>query len=299
MDLKQINYFIVVCEQRSFSRAVEILDVSQPSISRQIQLLEAELRQHLLRRTGRGVEPTEAGLRFLNHARALHKLASHAKQDLQTFRSSAQGKVRLGLPPRVARRLTPLIVQEFRAQAPNSSISIAEGLSSDMRGWLIKNRIDLALLYDPSPAAMLAYETIYREDMVLAYAKTCQPRPPRLIKAVQLGQYPLVLPSMPNSIRTLVENICNDFEVSLNIVAEVDVVQTAVETISYDQVFTIIPRSAIHDTARHQELTFSAIKDPVIMNNLVLAMPINSPNPELAETTANILRSIDMGRHMV
>src|SRR3546814_13694420 len=105
MNLKQIHYFIVVCEQRSFSRAVDILDVAQPSISRQIQLLESELQQHLLRRTGRGVEPTEAGLRFLSHARAMHALAVHAKQDLLGFRSSVQGKVRLGMPPRIARPL--------------------------------------------------------------------------------------------------------------------------------------------------------------------------------------------------
>ncbi|TCT06969.1 LysR family transcriptional regulator [Paralcaligenes ureilyticus] len=298
MDLKQIRYFIVVCELRSVSRAAEILDVSQPSISRQIQLLEAELRQHLLRRTGRGMEPTEAGLRFLSHARALDKLANHARQDLQSFQSPTQGKVRLGLPPRIARRLTPLIVQEFRAQMPNSSIRIVEGLSADMRGWLIKSKIDLALLYDPTPAAMLSYETIYREDMVLAYAKTCRPRPPKNIKAGQLERYPLVLPSRPNSIRTLVDRICHDAEISLNIVAEVDVVQTAVETISYDQVYTIIPRSAIHDTPHRKELTFSCIKEPVIKNSLVLAMLVHGANPELTQTTAHIVRHIDMAKYM-
>src|SRR5690606_17070022 len=123
MNLKQIHYFIVVCEQRSFSRAVDVLDVAQPSISRQVQLLEAELQQHLLRRTGRGVEPTEAGLRFLNHAKALHALAVHAKQDLLDFRSTVQGRVKLGLPPRIARRLTPHIVKQFRLLFPNSSIT--------------------------------------------------------------------------------------------------------------------------------------------------------------------------------
>src|SRR3546814_11400246 len=96
MNLKQIHYFIVVCEQRSFSRAVDILDIAQPSISRQIQLLESELQQHLLRRTGRGVEPTEAGLRFLSHAKSIQALAIHAKHDLLAFRSSRSEEHRVG-----------------------------------------------------------------------------------------------------------------------------------------------------------------------------------------------------------
>ncbi|MGE8673215.1 MAG: LysR family transcriptional regulator, partial [Achromobacter kerstersii] len=93
MDLKQIEYFVRVAERRSFSRAAEMLDVAQPTLSRQVRLLELELGQHLLYRNGRGAEPTEAGLRFLEHARALLTLAERAKEDLQTLRETPTGKV--------------------------------------------------------------------------------------------------------------------------------------------------------------------------------------------------------------
>lgn len=298
MDLKQIRYFITVCEQHSFSRAVDILDVSQPSLSRQIQLLEAELKQHLLRRTGRGVEPTEAGLRFLNHAKAIHALATHAKQDLQNFRFVVQGRVRLGMPPRIARRLTPHLVQKFRTLFPYSSITIAEGLSSEMREWLIKDRVDLALLYEPPASALMACESIYREDLVLAYAAACQPMPPATIKVTELDQYALVLPSTPNTIRVLVDSICRDLNVSLNIVAEVDVVQTIVETTACGNVFTIIPRSAIGDVPGQAELSFSAITEPVIKNNLTLALPVNRANSKLTGATADIIRGLDFAHYL-
>ena len=294
-----MHYFIVVSEQRSFSRAVEILDVSQPSLSRQIQLLETELKQHLLRRTGRGVEPTEAGLRFLHHAKTIHKLATYARQDLQSFRSSVQGKVRLGMPPRIARRLTPHLVHQFRALFPDSSITIAEGLSSEMREWLIKDRVDLALLYDPPASVLMSCESIYREELVLAYTRTYRPVPPKKIKVTQLGLYPLVLPSAPNTIRALVDNTCRDLNVQLNIVAEVDVVHTIVETTSYGNVFTIIPRSAIGDIPGHTELAFSTIVEPVIKNNLTLALPVNGPNSKLAGATADLIRGLDISHYMM
>lgn len=298
MNLKQIHYFIVVCEQRSFSGAVDILDVSQPSLSRQIQLLETELKQHLLRRTGRGVEPTEAGLRFLNHAKAIHKLAVHAKHDLHSFRVSQQDKLRLGMPPRIARRLTPHLLQEFRALFPQASITIAEGLSTELREWLIKDRVDLALLYEPSPSALMTCESIYREDLVLAYTKTCNPLPPAIIKVTDLDKYPLVLPSAPNTIRALVDSTCRSLNVQLDIVAEVDVVQTIVETTSHGNTFTVIPRSAISDIPGQAELAFSTIIDPPIKNNLALALPVNSVNAELTHAAADIIRRLDIARYL-
>ena len=128
-----------------------MLDVAQPTLSRQVRLLEQELGQHLLYRNGRGVEPTEAGLRFVEHARALLALAERAREDLRSLRETPAGKVSVGLPPRIARVLTPPLVQAFRREFPGASIAVAEGLSAQVREWLLAGRVDLALLYDPAP----------------------------------------------------------------------------------------------------------------------------------------------------
>lgn len=300
MDLKQLQYFIVIAEQRSFSRAADMLDLSQPSLSRQIQLLESELGQHLLVRTGRGVELTEAGARLLGHARTLHQLATQAKHDLMNFRSSAPGRVRLGIPPRIARRLAPNIMQQFRAQFPASSITMAEGLSAQLRDWLLKDKVDLALLYEPAPSSLMQVESLYREDLVLAHAHASGLRLPGQIPVADLGQYPLVLPSAPNTIRTLVEETCREHGVQLNVVAEVDVVQTIVETLSYshEQVFTVIPRSALRDIPGQTNLSCAPIVEPVIRNNLTLAIATAAAESRLVLAVAQIIRGIDMTSHM-
>ena len=71
MDLKQLEYFVKVAELESVTRASTLLGITQPSLSRQIRLLEVELRQTLLVRNGRGVQPTEAGVLLAKHARAM------------------------------------------------------------------------------------------------------------------------------------------------------------------------------------------------------------------------------------
>src|SRR3546814_3729519 len=143
---------------------------------------------------------------------------------------------------------------------------------SEMRDWLIKDRVDLALLYEPPPSVLMVCETIYREELVLAYPRALRPAPPRKVKVADLARYPLVLPSVPNTIRALVDSTCRDLNVELNVVAEVDVVHSIVETTARGNMFTIIPRSAITDHAGQDELGHSQIIEPTIRNNLTLAL---------------------------
>ncbi|WP_235597918.1 LysR substrate-binding domain-containing protein [Bordetella holmesii] len=291
MDLKQIEYFVNVAERRSFSRAAEALDVAQPTLSRQVRLLELELEQHLLYRNGRGVEPTEAGLRFLGHARGLLALAARAREDLRGLRASPSGKVVVGLPPRIARVLTPPLVATFRQTFPDAAITVAEGLSAQMREWLLSGRVDLALLYDPPATPQLATELLLREELVLVAPRQRQPPLPAHIPLAALTDIPLILPSSPNAIHTLVEGVCRRHGVRLNVVTEVDAVQTIVELASQGQACAILPRSAALDD---RALAVCHIESHPLRNQLVLATPRQRPATRLAEATARLMRSMDV-----
>lgn len=293
MDLKQIEYFLRVAERRSFSRAAEQLGIAQSSLSRQVALLEEELKQHLFSRNGRGVEPTEAGIRFMEHARALLALAERAKEDLQSLRESPSGKVAIGLPPRVAVVAAAPLLKAFRNAYPAASMTIAEGLSAQVREWLLAGRVELALLYDPPPTPQLAYESLFREDLVLVRAGT-QPPLPANVKVAQLGDYPLILPSLPNAIRTLVESTCRSRGTRLNVVVEIDAVHTIVELAAMGHGCAILPRSSVHFAPTDVPLSIATITSPHIRNNLVLATPRNRPVTRLAAGTADLMRSLDM-----
>src|SRR5688500_18807169 len=102
MDLRQLHYFVSIVDAGSFSRAAAALNLAQPSLSRQVALLETDLGQRLLTRTGRGVAPTEAGEALLVHARAMLDIAQRARDELRELHASPGGRVVVGLPPRVA-----------------------------------------------------------------------------------------------------------------------------------------------------------------------------------------------------
>ncbi|MFC4276882.1 LysR family transcriptional regulator [Achromobacter aloeverae] len=294
MDLRQIEYFVRVAENRSFSRAAGQLAVSQPSLSRQVGLLEQELGQHLLYRNGRGVEPTEAGLRFLDHARALLALAARAKEDLRGMGDIPSGKLIIGLPPRIALVLTPPLVRAFHQAFPDASITVAEGLSVQVREWLLAGRIDLAMLYDPPPSPQLTYESLFREELVLAAARSHRPDLPARVSVAQLRDYPLILPSAPNAIRALVESVCRAHGVHLRVVAEVDAVHTLVELANQGPACAILPRSAVRGPEPQPDLAVAGIVAPRILNDLALASPRHRPATRLATATAALLRGLDL-----
>jgi hypothetical protein len=132
MDLKCLNYFVTVIECGSFARASARLRIAQPALGWQIRKLEEELGAQLLLRHSRGVEPTDAGLRMLGHARVILARAQEAAAELRSLASEPQGTVVLGLTPSVNAMLTLPLLKRLSAEAPQIRMRPVEELSSGL-----------------------------------------------------------------------------------------------------------------------------------------------------------------------
>ncbi len=290
MDLKQLEYFVAVIEKGSFSRAAVAMNLAQPSLSRQVALLEGEFGQRLLERTGRGVRPTEAGTSLLSHARVMLNAATQARFHMTEMSSEPTGRVVVGLPHRVANDFCVPIIREFRARLPRAMISVVEGLSLSLRDALIGGQIDVAVLFDPAPTQLLSYEKLMREKLVLvAPAST---RLKEQVSIADLAQFPMVLPSAPNPIRSLVDAVLLPRKVSLNIIAEVGGVNTALNLVKSGLACSILPSSAVHRLPDADRLMVAQIGPPAMWNSLVLALPTARPLTRLTQETTSLLRSI-------
>ena len=120
MELKQLRYFVDVAELGSFAKAAEVLDVAQPTLSRQVRALELELRASLFHRNGRGVLLTPEGARFVDRARGVLQAADAAVQVLQEGDRRLRGKVVCGLTPSIAGLMLPELVRRFRERLPSA-----------------------------------------------------------------------------------------------------------------------------------------------------------------------------------
>ncbi len=291
MDIRHLESLVAIADCGSFSRAAVALNLTQPSLSRQIKLLEAEVGQRLLVRTGRGVAPTAAGEALLVHARSMLEAARRAREELLDMKADPSGRVLVGLPPRVALGLSVPLVKGFRARFPRAVITLQEGLSQTLRESLIAGRLDLALLFDPPPSPQLKYEPLMRERLLLV-APPGSRLPPRASLA-SLATYPMVLPNAPNAVRGVVDGVLGPRGISLNVVAEVGAVQTVLTLVAQGVGCTILPESAQMGVAASARLPEAVIGPPAIWNSLVLAVPLARPATRLTRETLQLLRLMD------
>lgn len=294
MDLKQLEYFVAVAEKGSISRAAVAMHVSQPTVSRHVNLLEQELGQRLLERTGRGVRLTGAGQALLVHARVMLDAAAQARFEIKEMRSEPTGKVIIGLPHRVSAGLCVPLVRQFRQALPNAMVAMSEGLSLALREDLIGGRIDIALLFDPAPTPLLKYEPLMREKLVLIAPPGT--RLPPQVSVQSLKDYSMVLPSSPNPIRNLVDAVLLPRKISLKIVAEVGAVHSALTLVEQGVACSILPESAVVNTHAHSRIVHAPIGPPAMWNQLVLAVPAARPLNRLTQQAVKLLRELDFRR---
>jgi LysR family nitrogen assimilation transcriptional regulator len=276
VDLKQLEYFVRVAELGSFTRASSVLDIAQPALSRQVRLLEVELRQNLLLRNGRGVTATDAGKLLLEHGRGILHQVERAREDLGRVRGSLAGRVAVGLPPSIAKMLTVPLTREFRKRLPSAALSISEGLSISMQDGLLTGRLDIALLYNPSPSPELDTRPLMEEALYLIAPRAPktprQPKTPLLpITLKEVAELPLVIPSRPNAIRMLVETQMASIGCKPLISLEIDGVAAILDLVADGAGHAILPRYALASTARPEHYLVRPIIKPRLGSKLALA----------------------------
>jgi len=294
MNLRQIEYFVRVAELGSFTRASVAAGISQPSLSRQVRLLEVELRQTLLHRNGRGIELTPAGRVLLEHGQAMLQTVERARDALNDLRGDPRGKVVVGLPSRVARLLTTHLVRNFRTEFPHAAITVAEGLSTALHEWLLLGKVDIALLFDPPRSADLELEQLHDEELVLVGPHGGKAA--RRVPLERVGGYPLILPRVPNATRAVLEAAAGKLGVALQICAEVDTIQNILELVARRMGYAVLPLGAVQRGGGEARFRISRLQSPALRQRLFLATSRRRPRNRLVADARRLIRASDLPR---
>lgn len=145
MELRQLEYFVAVVEEGSFTRAAERERVAQPAVSAQVKRLERLVGQPLLRRTSRDVRLTQAGAALLPHARAALAAVRAAQSAVDDVAQLVRGSVTIGTvtlhPVDVAQ-----LMADFHADHPDVEITLGTDNSDALLAKLVDGRLDVAIV---------------------------------------------------------------------------------------------------------------------------------------------------------
>jgi len=167
-ELSQLRQFVAVAEELHFGRAAARLNMTQPPLSRQIQLLEHALRVRLLDRTTRSVRLTSAGRAFLPEARRLLQHADGAGIAARRAARGDAGSVAIGFISAATYGFLPRIVSLARAELPDVDLNLKEMQSVEQIEELTSGRIDLGMVRLPPDRRGIEAARVVREPFVLA-----------------------------------------------------------------------------------------------------------------------------------
>ncbi len=147
MDLQLLKTFVTISKTQSFTKASEILDYAQSSVSGQMKLLEEELGVKLFERLGRKIYLTHEGSILLSYAEQILKLAQEAN-DVVSSGGYPKGTIIIGAPESISIYRLPVILEEYRKKYPDVQIVLKLGACSDIIKWVKENEVDIAVLMD-------------------------------------------------------------------------------------------------------------------------------------------------------
>ena len=169
MDTRQLAAFCAVVERKSFSQAAERLGVTQPAVSLQIRSLEQRLGRRLLDRSGRRVEPTEAGRRLYASAQRVLAAEEHLLEDLDADDEGAiTGTLELGASTGPGGTVVPLLLCEFQEQHPELGVRLTVSDTQTVVDRVAGRELELGIVGAGRRHRGVAFEPFFSDEVVLA-----------------------------------------------------------------------------------------------------------------------------------
>ena len=175
MELRALQYFVAVAEERHFTRAAARVHVSQSGLSATIKSLETELHAELFERTTRRVQLTAAGAALLPEARRALAAARAGGEAVGAVQGMQRGTVALGVMQQMALVELPHILVRYHRRYPGIDLRLRQAAAADLHRLVIGGELDLAVASPPEPADnRLTTVELFHTPLVLA----CRPDDP-------------------------------------------------------------------------------------------------------------------------
>jgi DNA-binding transcriptional LysR family regulator len=167
MDTRQLAAFCAVVERRSFSQAAERLGVTQPAVSLQIRSLEKRLGTKLLDRSGRRVEPTEAGQRLYRAAQRMLALEGQLLDELAGDGDVLRGELALGASTGPGGTVVPVLLGEFQRTNPELSVALSISDTNRVIEQVAERELELGIVGAAPRHRGVVFEPFFRDEVIL------------------------------------------------------------------------------------------------------------------------------------
>lgn len=267
MELRQLKYFLKAKELLNFTEAAASLYISQSTLSQQIKQLEDELGVLLFDRIGKRIMLTEAGELFSDYAMRSINSANSGFQLLKDLKELKTGELRIGVTYALKHVLTTSLI-EFSTRYPNILVQVTFGTSDEMLLKLEKLELDFVLSFKEwNVKEYFNYQTLFSSSMALIVSKKSTLAEMKTVSIKEISSYPLALPARGFSTRNFISQACENKQISLNVLIEMNDIPTLLELVKTGNYCTILTETTV---SNDQNLFTIPIKGQQMLRQAVI-----------------------------
>ncbi len=290
MKIRQLQYFLRVVEMQNITRAAESLHVAQPALSQQIGLLEDELGVKLLARGSKGVTATTEGQLLYRHAQTILRQVENTKSLLTKTTSQVSGSVSIGLASSTARLVCLPLLAAARKIYPSVVIETVDTPSADLTKLVMQGRVDFAISPDQQAIKGLVRMPLFTEELYLLTHQSVEFKRPR-VTVDDMSPLNFVLPSPPNQLRAIFDQMFHAERRSYNLFAEASTSAILVPVVAAGLASTLLPYAAFK-----ADLNISPIRSHRLHTNpkreMMLCVSETSVTSHAVEKVIELLREV-------
>jgi DNA-binding transcriptional LysR family regulator len=269
VEIGQIEAFVAVVEERSFSRAAARLLRTQPAVSQAVRRLEEWAGESLLDRSTKSGVLTASGRLLYDYAKKVLNLRREARSALEELRALERGKVSIGANESTALYLLP-VLKRFRARHPRVQVAVKRSLSREIPSALLRYEIDLGVLsFNPQNPDL--------ESAVVSVDELCLivPRRHRLagsggVSIRDLGKEQFIAHNIASPYRQRVIETFARYHTPLQIAAELPTVETIKKFVAMGMGVAFVPRMCVQEELARREFVALPVSELRIQRKLRL-----------------------------
>ena len=268
MNTKQFYYVLTLAKERSFSKASDALDITQPSLSQYIKKIEREVGMDLFERIKGEVRLTDAGRVYIQIGRQILDLEHQMENAFTDLASNKTGSLVIGAAPYRAASMMPTIVSLFQKKYPGIHLIVREGTTSELVEGMEHGEYDLALTLLPIDKRVFSYEKVVEEEMVLAVpfdhsefrAVTKKSKKYPAIDAKELSGQRMVMLTETQYMQRQLDDLLHDYNIHVKKAVIVKSLQAQIQMVKAGVGIALVP-SGISYFCRNDVKFYSFLDD--------------------------------------
>lgn len=262
MDLNQLEVLTAVAREKSFSRAAEILERTQPAVSQAIRRLEEEVGETLFDRSSKDGTLTFAGELLLDYAKQMLNLRESANSAIREMRNLHSGKVTISANEHTVFYLLPLI-EEFRKRHPMIKIEVQRGVASRIPKEITAREVELGVIsFKPNDESIRSI-SVMSDQLLLIVAPGHRLAGKTSVSIKELEQETFIAHNAPSPYRKKVFETFDKFKTPLRISVELPSLEAIKRLVETGIGVALVPRlSAVSevDSGRLSGLSVTEMK---------------------------------------